>query len=416
VGRGGLINRDISRQEFEAPVRLATRQFWDAGPGGVAVRTLDTNGLLLEIRSEGESRITQATSGSGSLALESGRLVFAGAASHSGTTWVHQGEFTVSGDLSGSASLRAGPNAIIRGSGRLPEVTGAGRIEPGPGAAVLTAVSLAPGTATAFHFDMVRPGAPDFANAADAGNSVLRMTGATPLATPLGEANPVVFWLAGPLETEAAAYDGGFFFDAAVTDPALVASAGYQVLVADPAGSVTRGSENYSVLSREWSVALVPMTADFGDGPVSGLVMRLALAEAPFTYDRWAAEVFPPDFPEADTAPLAIPNADRVPNLLAYALALDPMQNNSANLPVAEPRGDALVLRYRRNTRADDILRTVETSSALDPQSWTTVATQEIVIDPDPDGDGGADLVEVTIPIAPGTPRLFARLRVSFAP
>lgn len=106
LGRGGLVNYDDARQSFANAVLLGDSQYWDAGPGGFAVSALDTNGKVLEVGGSGRSLFQGVVSGSGRIAVSSGRIDLLAANTHSGGTHLHAGE------------LRAGNNAAA-GTGTL---------------------------------------------------------------------------------------------------------------------------------------------------------------------------------------------------------------------------------------------------------------------------------------------------------
>ena len=121
---------------------------------------------------------------------------------------------------------------------------------------------------------------------------------------------------------------------------------------------------------------------------------------APASYDTWIASLPVPPAPE-HRAPAAIPPDGTLPNLLAYALAVDPFNTSSAALPQPSTADSRLRLTYTRH-RAD-LDYTVEASSDL--VTWTAVAINS--------GPLGAETT-VTDPVAlTESPRRFLRLRVS---
>lgn len=94
----------------------------------------------------------------------------------------------------------------------------------------------------------------------------------------------------------------------------------------------------------------------------------------------------------ANAEPTADADGDGVPNLLEYALGLDPTQNTGeVGKPVAFPVGDSLTLTYIRRTDAPDLTYVVEVSSDLvnwisgagstEPVSTTALdATRQVVV------------------------------------
>ena len=106
LGRGGLTNYDTSRQTVTAPITLGTSQYWNVGPGGVTVASVNTGtaGFVLEIDGSGTARITGTISGAGGIAASGRRLELTGSNSFTGGTWVHAG------------TLVAGHASAVRGS------------------------------------------------------------------------------------------------------------------------------------------------------------------------------------------------------------------------------------------------------------------------------------------------------------
>lgn len=127
-------------------------------------------------------------------------------------------------------------------------------------------------------------------------------------------------------------------------------------------------------------------------------LLSLAVDENAPNYLTWSKTVA---WNTADSSPGADPNNDGVANLLAYAFDLDPLAPASAadlpalTLDTITSGGPWLSLLYRENTRAADLVYTVNSSSDL--AAWTSVVPDGInavseIADADPDGDGGAIL------------------------
>ncbi len=409
IGRGGVMNLDGSRQVFEAPLALGDHQYWDAGQGGVSVRNVATNGRLLNLRSPGPSMIRGNVSGSGGIALEGGQLHMEDTSSYTGRTWAHHGNLRVDGDIRTSERLIFGPAATLTGHGALPTVQGNGSVLPD---GILTATSLIPSNGLGLHFRFSSD-APVFESPTTSPNDLFRLTGSPAISTALTAQQSVSVYLSTSPPASGATIRGGFFFDDAATSSSLVSNANWQILVPDPEGAIMHEGESYSLLDRDWSITLVPQTATFADGSVDGVVMQLHLAAEAGTYDSWAASVFPESVGESDRAPDATPNGDGVPNLLAYALGLDPLAEKSGNMPAGELGETQLAFRFRRNVEAQDLSLIVETSDDL--LEWFDVVSGISVIDPDVDGDGRVELMQAMIPRDPMETKRFARLRVNFA-
>ncbi len=120
IGRGGITNYDASRQVFDASLALGSSQLWNGGEGGITTAGIATNGHLLEIMTEGESRITGPITGSGSLALSGGTLELTSANTYTGNTWVHEGTLILNnttGSAIGAGDLIVAARGTIGGSG-----------------------------------------------------------------------------------------------------------------------------------------------------------------------------------------------------------------------------------------------------------------------------------------------------------
>jgi autotransporter-associated beta strand protein len=415
IGRGGITNYDTSPQVFAAPLALGDHQYWQVGPGGVAVDNLNTNGRLLEVTGAGGLLVSGVISGAGGLAVSDSRVVLQGNNSFTGSTWVHAGELVVNGSIDSAASLQIASPGQVRGSGSLPALNGAGRIAPGVDSqpAILTAHSLQADTELAFDFEL-RTMQPDYADAANSQNSLLRLTNPTPFASPLSANNKIRFFINRPQIVAEDTFRGGFFTDSEADFSAMLESASIEVYLADAEGDVSFDGIRYSLYNGDYGYRILtkPETADFTSGSVSGRVLVLEFSPEPSTYASWVFETFPPETHTADTEPLADPNGDGIVNLLAYALALDPLANgNSQLIPrfVLESEGGAS-FQFRRNQNADDLAYAVEASSDL--QSWTTLDPAFNIFDPDPDGNGASELLSLDLASAIQSGFQFFRLRI----
>lgn len=121
LGRGGLVNYDDARQAFANALLLGDSQYWDAGPGGFAVDALDTNGKVLEVGGSGRSLFQGVVSGSGRIAVSSGRIDLLAANTHSGGTHLHAGELRVGNNAA------AGTGTLFLSGGRLASSDTVGR-------------------------------------------------------------------------------------------------------------------------------------------------------------------------------------------------------------------------------------------------------------------------------------------------
>ncbi len=158
----------------------------------------------------------------------------------------------------------------------------------------------------------------------------------------------------------------------------------------------------------------------FGNPSPSGFRPDMGAHERLDGYFAWAyAAGLPAD--GAGTGALnATPANDGIANLIKYALDLPPLVSSSPNLPqvasdTMTPDGPWLTFTYRRSLTATGIATAVRTSADLD--GWADVTFDNIsafeeIADPNPDGDGSAELVRVRLKIAPGESKRFLNLRV----
>jgi hypothetical protein len=119
--------------------------------------------------------------------------------------------------------------------------------------------------------------------------------------------------------------------------------------------------------------------------------------------------------------PDADPNQNGMPNLLEYALDLNPLTQPPPSLPsvgwnTSTPDGPWLTFTYRHNLKAQDL--TYEILSSEDLQTWSVLNVDEVstfseTVDTNPDGDGSCELVRIRTLPDPSLNKLFLRLRIT---
>ena len=175
------------------------------------------------------------------------------------------------------------------------------------------------------------------------------------------------------------------------------------------------GSENYisqSILLNNTAPLESIASAIFFNSPASSF---------PFTSDTgyldwqqsfgWSASA---------SLPYADPNGNGVPNLLEYALALDPLSTTPPKLPSVEwdtssPNGPWLTFTCRRNKSATDL--TYEVWSSTDLKNWTLQNADGVNVfvetaSTDVDGNGKVDLLRARIKPGSNESKRFLRLQV----
>jgi hypothetical protein len=288
LGRGGVTNYDNSRQIITANLTLGDHQYWEVGPGGVTAQNINTNGKLLEIAGEGTTIVTGAISGSGGLALSESRLELLATSSYTGTTWVHQGQLVVGGNIASSAGFVLGQAGRLSGLGTVSVISGSGSVEPGNSPGILTASAINPAGGLGFVFEFTQIGSPNYGQSNNSGNDVLYLTDpTTPLLSALTAANSLDFFLSptGGLQ-ENDVLRGGFFVTQPDTLTTSLGAATVSYFVADPSGHIAYEGINYNAYDGPLSFVLgvTAESANFGSGTVDGHVLEITVIPEPSTH------------------------------------------------------------------------------------------------------------------------------------
>ena len=177
-----------------------------------------------------------------------------------------------------------------------------------------------------------------------------------------------------------------------------------------------QGGENY--FSRHYLTNNSPDYSDTNTAVFFNPPFSITPLRSPSTYLDWqTAQSWstPSNLPEAD------PNKNGVPNLLEYALDLNPLSQSPPTLPVVgwdmnTPDGPWLTFTYRHNLMAQDL--TYEILSSEDLQTWSVLNVDEVttfseIVDANPDGDGSSELLRIRTLADPSLSKLFLRLRVT---
>jgi len=176
------------------------------------------------------------------------------------------------------------------------------------------------------------------------------------------------------------------------------------------------GSENY--FARH---SLTSNMKDYSD-TTAAIFFNSPLSTATFTpslsYFDWQQSFV---WSASTSLPSADPNQNGVPNLLEYALDLNPLSQTPPTLPsvgwnTSTPDGPWLTFTYRHNLKADDL--TYEILSSEDLQTWSVLNVDEVstfseTVDANPDGDGSCELLRIRTLADPSLNKLFLRLRVT---
>lgn len=128
-------------------------------------------------------------------------------------------------------------------------------------------------------------------------------------------------------------------------------------------------------------------------------------------YPLWQEQQFPQaEIDNADiSGTLANPSGDGIPNILKYALHLDPHESTRNGLPQISVEGNHLIFRFRQSKAATDITYIIQVSDDL--VTWASGPAETEVIGTDDQGDYQIITVRDKTPF-PESGRRFIRLQV----
>ena len=177
-----------------------------------------------------------------------------------------------------------------------------------------------------------------------------------------------------------------------------------------------KGSENY--FSRHFLTNNAVPYSDTNTAVFFNPPFSITSLDTPLTYLVWQGTH---SFSASSANPDDDPNQNGVPNLLEYALDLNPLSQTPPTLPLvgwdtSTPDGPWLTFTYRHNLMASDL--TYEILSSVDLQTWSVLNADEVttfseIVDANPDGDGSSELLRIRTLADPSLSKLFLRLRVT---
>jgi autotransporter-associated beta strand protein len=237
--------------------------------------------------------------GPGTLTL-GGLTDYTRTSTYTGATTVQEGTLLVDGILQSTSGVALHAGATLGGTGTIAAQVasgggGAGLVSPGSSAGILAVESIDPTGGMSFAFEFGQVGSPDYTNATNSVNDVLRLTGNPPASIPLTGDNLVsVYFGVTSLELEDL-FGGGVYVDAATNaaDRALfyqmVKDAEYNYFVlGDGAGTHPFGGASYYSLAEydsflKMSLSIVGDAAVFvaGDPAILGSVMQFRVIPEP---------------------------------------------------------------------------------------------------------------------------------------
>lgn len=217
-----------------------------------------------------------------------GVLNLSGASTYTGPTNVAEGTLVVNSSIAASSGILVHAGAALQGHGRVPVIGGSGLVSPGGSAGILTAPSIDPALGLGFAFEFGRVGSPDYADAADPVNDVLRLTEPTsPFAAALGAGNSIDIYLSVTDLSWGMTFRGGFYTDREEGFLNEIEGADFDYYVlGDGSGTYEFNGQSYYALNESWpswtiELATVPDTAAFFEASAAGYVMQLTAVPEP---------------------------------------------------------------------------------------------------------------------------------------
>jgi len=231
-----------------------------------------------------------------------GRALLNNTLATSGSVAVQYGTAVLGFDtvVSSAGTLAVGSGATLGGAGFVTgAIGGAGLVSPGNSPGILTAGSLDPSGSTDFIFE-ITGSAPNFLDREASVNDVLRLTDPTaPFASALSAGNVVnvLFNLSGT-PVEQGTFKGGFFTDLNTSFFSNISSGSFAYWVTGTYGSagdqqpfavgLDGALVTYSRLGAfdpalSVSRSVVPQSANFGAGAVSGQITQFVVVPEPMT-------------------------------------------------------------------------------------------------------------------------------------
>ena len=146
---------------------------------------------------------------------------------------------------------------------------------------------------------------------------------------------------------------------------------------------------------------------NIANGVVPSVTSNIAALTIAGNYNTWALNYFTitEQTDASRSGPLAVYSHDGLPNLVKYALGLDPKQNATTGLPIVTMNATEWVYTYNRPSDRTDINYIVEVSTDL--VHWSTQG----VIHEFVSTSNGTDIWHARYPLA-SNPNVFFRLRI----
>ncbi|MGI9242464.1 MAG: hypothetical protein ACR2RV_16820, partial [Verrucomicrobiales bacterium] len=175
-----------------------------------------------------------------------------------------------------------------------------------------------------------------------------------------------------------------FTYDDSVPWPTSPDGEGFSLTLIDPSSNPDHA------LPQNWRASVAPNGSPGGSDAT--------------TFAIWAAGF------GAGLTPLGDDDDDRLANLIEYSLATSPLTPSADSAPASAMTADGLIMRFRANKAADDLI--TEPEASVDLKTWVAA---EIISRAD-NGDGTETVTARAPEIADPSQRSFLRLRVTLKP
>jgi hypothetical protein len=192
----------------------------------------------------------------------------------------------VNGSLA-SSSVVIDSGATLSGNGVMANATlsGAGSINPGNSPGILTFAATDPTGGLDYNFEFTSANrAPNWSNASDSINDVIRLTSATPFTANLASSNIINIYLDVSSISHGDVFTGGFFTDRSADFLSAISSATFNYFIKDPSGTDYNGV-NYTVYDGPFSFQVsttMIASANFQSGSVTnGFVTQFTAIPEP---------------------------------------------------------------------------------------------------------------------------------------
>lgn len=257
---------------YTGPTTLSAGTLVAGNAAAFGSGAINVNGGMLDLGSFAINNAVNINGGS-----------LANAAGYSGATTI-TGTVALASVPNSAVTVAAG--GVLQGTPTVASLGGAGLVSPGSSPGILTAGTLDSSGGIDFALEFTGT-APDYGNAGSSINDVVRLTAVSPFVSSLSAGNVIDVYLNVGSITVNDTYQGGFFTTLSANDLLTALSAAtFNFFGKAAGGSVTFNGESYNPLTSfagitGANVSTTAVTANFGDGAVTGSSMQFVIVPEP---------------------------------------------------------------------------------------------------------------------------------------